>query len=104
MNLQTNEWKHLDVDLPEGSYSHECALVYDPVNDVAIALIPSASAAPSEPSSSATTRQQRATSRRAEAAERIYTTFPIWISASFTQRWTVSRSEFCAPTLLAHTA
>ena len=34
------EWKQLDVDLPEGSYTHECSLDYDPVHDVAVALIP----------------------------------------------------------------
>ena len=39
-HCETNEWKHLDVTLPEGSYTHECSLDYDPVHDVAVALIP----------------------------------------------------------------
>ena len=39
-HCETNEWKHLDVALPEGSYTHECSLDYDPVHDVAVALIP----------------------------------------------------------------
>jgi hypothetical protein len=39
-HCETNEWKHLDVALPEGSYTHECSLDYDPIHDVAAALIP----------------------------------------------------------------
>ena len=39
-HCETNEWKHLDVVLPQGSYTHECSLDYDPVHDVAVALIP----------------------------------------------------------------
>jgi hypothetical protein len=39
-HCEKNEWKHLDVDLPQGSYTHECSLDYDPVHDVAVALIP----------------------------------------------------------------
>ena len=30
----------VDVDLPKGLYSHECAFVYDPDHDVCVALIP----------------------------------------------------------------
>lgn len=37
---ETNEWRHLDVDLPEGSHTHECSLDYDPIHDVVLALIP----------------------------------------------------------------
>jgi hypothetical protein len=39
-HCETNEWKQLDVALPEGSYRTECSLDYDPVHDVAVALIP----------------------------------------------------------------
>ena len=37
----TNTLSELDVDLPKGSYNHECALVYDSARDVCVALIPS---------------------------------------------------------------
>ena len=40
MNCETNEWKELDIEMPEGSYGTECALEYDPVNKVLVALIP----------------------------------------------------------------
>ncbi|MGE3805203.1 MAG: Kelch repeat-containing protein [Gemmataceae bacterium] len=36
----TNRMAELDVELPKGSYNHECAMVYDPKHDVCIALIP----------------------------------------------------------------
>ncbi len=36
----------LDVDLPKGSYNHECAMVYDPSHDVCVALIPSSFSGP----------------------------------------------------------
>ncbi len=39
-HCETNEWKHLDVALPQGSYTHECSLDYDPIHDVVVALIP----------------------------------------------------------------
>ncbi len=39
-HCEKREWKLLDVALPEGSYRTECSLDYDPVHDVAIALIP----------------------------------------------------------------
>jgi hypothetical protein len=39
-HCEKNEWRHLDVVLPEGCYAHECSLDYDPVHDVAVALIP----------------------------------------------------------------
>ncbi|MFQ5811217.1 MAG: hypothetical protein ACE5JM_16490, partial [Armatimonadota bacterium] len=41
LDCATNRWRQLDVELPEGRYGHECALVYDPVHDVAVALVPS---------------------------------------------------------------
>ncbi|MHC4405984.1 MAG: Kelch repeat-containing protein [Planctomycetota bacterium] len=31
----------LEVDLPDGRYGHECAMVYDPEHDVCVALVPS---------------------------------------------------------------
>lgn len=40
LNLKTNAMKELKVDLPEGLYGHECAMVYDPKHDVCVALIP----------------------------------------------------------------
>ena len=36
-----NRMGEIDVELPEGSYTHECAMVYDPKQDVCVALIPS---------------------------------------------------------------
>lgn len=39
-DCKTNRMRELPVALPKGSYSHECALVYDPRHDVCIALIP----------------------------------------------------------------
>jgi hypothetical protein len=35
-----NRLAEVDIDLPDGLYTHECALVYDPKYDVCIALIP----------------------------------------------------------------
>ncbi len=40
LNLVDNTMSELDVILPKGAYSHECALVYDPTHDVCVALIP----------------------------------------------------------------
>jgi hypothetical protein len=37
----TGRMAKVDVALPRGSYSHECAMVYDPRHDVCVALIPS---------------------------------------------------------------
>jgi hypothetical protein len=31
----------IDIELPDGLYTHECAMVYDPAHDVCVALIPS---------------------------------------------------------------
>ncbi len=36
----------VDVDLPEGLYTHECALVYDPKHDVCVALVPKSFSGP----------------------------------------------------------
>lgn len=40
-DCETNQLSELAIDLPEGSYTHECAMVYDPKHDVCVALIPS---------------------------------------------------------------
>jgi hypothetical protein len=40
-DCETNRMRRLDVELPEGRYGHECAMVYDPRHDVCVALIPS---------------------------------------------------------------
>ena len=37
----SNRWRELDVALPKGRYGTESAMVYDPVHDVAVLLIPS---------------------------------------------------------------
>lgn len=37
----TNRLAEIETDLPDGSYAHECAFVYDPKHDVCVALIPS---------------------------------------------------------------
>jgi len=42
----TNEMRRLEIELPEGRYTHECALVYDPRHDVCVALIPSRCSGP----------------------------------------------------------
>ncbi|MEQ8786310.1 MAG: kelch repeat-containing protein [Pirellulaceae bacterium] len=41
LDLATDVWRRLDVQLPKGSYGHECSMDYDPVHDVVIATIPS---------------------------------------------------------------
>lgn len=40
LDCRTRRMKELDVELPDGLYTHECALVYDPKHDVCVALIP----------------------------------------------------------------
>ena len=40
LDCKTNRMAELDVSLPEGSYGHECAMVYDSKHDLCIALIP----------------------------------------------------------------
>jgi hypothetical protein len=41
LDCQTNRMGQLDIELPAGLYTHECAFVYDPQHDVCVALIPS---------------------------------------------------------------
>jgi N-acetylneuraminic acid mutarotase len=40
LECQSNTMQKLDVALPQGLLGHECALVYDPRQDVCVALIP----------------------------------------------------------------
>ncbi len=40
LDCPTNRMAELNVELPVGLYTHECALVYDPRHDVCVALIP----------------------------------------------------------------
>ena len=40
-DCQTRRMAELNIKLPDGLYTHECALVYDPRHDVCVALIPS---------------------------------------------------------------
>ena len=40
LDCQTGHMAELDVGLPKGLYTHECAMVYDPRHDVCVALIP----------------------------------------------------------------
>jgi hypothetical protein len=40
-DCQSRRMTELEVELPDGRYTHECALVYDPRHDVCVALIPS---------------------------------------------------------------
>ncbi|MFO7905064.1 MAG: kelch repeat-containing protein [Pirellulaceae bacterium] len=42
MDFETKMWRELDVKMPGGGslYGHECAMVYDPVHQVCIMLIP----------------------------------------------------------------
>ncbi len=40
MDCGTNTWQQLDVTLPEGKYGVGCALLYDPVHKLCVALIP----------------------------------------------------------------
>jgi len=41
LDCEAGRMGQLDVELPEGRYTHECAMVYDPGHDVCVALIPS---------------------------------------------------------------
>ncbi|MGQ9662938.1 MAG: Kelch repeat-containing protein [Kiritimatiellia bacterium] len=40
LDFKNNRWRELDVTMPKGSYGTECALVYDPIHKVCVALIP----------------------------------------------------------------
>lgn len=39
-NCATRRMAELDVELPDGLYAHECAMVYDPNHDVCVVLVP----------------------------------------------------------------
>jgi hypothetical protein len=41
LDCRTMRMAEVDIALPEGRYTHECAVVYDPANNVCVALIPS---------------------------------------------------------------
>jgi hypothetical protein len=41
LDCEARQVAELNVELPEGLYTHECAFVYDPRHDVCVALIPS---------------------------------------------------------------
>ncbi|MFO7897592.1 MAG: hypothetical protein R6V58_00865 [Planctomycetota bacterium] len=42
MDFETKAWRELDVEMPGGRslYGHECGMVYDPVHEVCVMLIP----------------------------------------------------------------
>jgi hypothetical protein len=40
LDLERMRMGELEVELPAGLYTHECAMVYDPAHDVCVALIP----------------------------------------------------------------
>jgi hypothetical protein len=40
MDFKSNAWRELDVTLPDGKYGTACALLYDPVHKLLVALIP----------------------------------------------------------------
>jgi hypothetical protein len=40
LDCRTMRMAQVDIELPEGLYTHECAMVYDPAYDVCVALIP----------------------------------------------------------------
>lgn len=46
LDCATNRLAEVEVDLPKGSYNHECAMVYDPKHDVCVALIPASFSGP----------------------------------------------------------
>lgn len=41
LDCKTMRMAEVNVQLPDGLYTHECALVYDPKHNVCVALIPS---------------------------------------------------------------
>jgi hypothetical protein len=41
LDCRTMRMSQVDIELPDGLYTHECAMVYDPAHDLCIALIPS---------------------------------------------------------------
>lgn len=40
MDFESLEWKELDVAVPKGLFGTECAMVYDPVHELCVLLIP----------------------------------------------------------------
>jgi hypothetical protein len=46
LDLATAVWRQLHVELPKGSYGHECSMDYDPVHDVVVATVPSSFSGP----------------------------------------------------------
>lgn len=46
LDCAANRLAELDIVLPAGLYTHECALVYDPKHDVCVALIPASFSGP----------------------------------------------------------
>jgi hypothetical protein len=40
MDCRNNTWQTLDVAMPKGAYNTECAMVYDPVHEVCVMLVP----------------------------------------------------------------
>ncbi len=46
LDCATGQMGELDVSLPQGSYGHECAFVYDPKHNVCVALIPASFTGP----------------------------------------------------------
>ena len=46
LDLAAMRIDELDVRLPAGLYSHECAMVYDPKHDVCVAMIPKSFSGP----------------------------------------------------------
>jgi len=45
-DCEANRLAEIDVELPKGLYTHECAFVYDPRHDICVALIPSSFSGP----------------------------------------------------------
>ncbi len=45
-DCSTSAMQRLEINLPKGSYNHECAMVYDPKHDVCVALIPASFSGP----------------------------------------------------------
>ena len=41
LDCKAMQMAQVDIELPEGRYTHECAMVYDPSKDMCVALIPS---------------------------------------------------------------
>jgi len=48
LDLATKEWKSLQCKMPNGKYGWDSALVYDPLHDVAVALLPTRFSGPTQ--------------------------------------------------------